>query len=242
MYPFLLFGLLLSVTLPLTGQVVINELMASNELTQADATGEFDDWIELYNNDDIEVDLGGYFLSDKADDPMKWMLPFGALIPEGGYLIIWADEDQEQDGLHANFKLAKGGEAVYFSDPTGTVLDSIVFGEQETDMGLARNPNGTGAFVIQEPTFAADNGTTDIFDPADRQALRISPNPANQSVRLDYDSPDSRPATVAIFDMLGRVQLQQAVPNGGTLPVTQLPAGRYYIRVGRIVRPLVILR
>ena len=223
------------------GQVVINELMASNENTQADAAGEFDDWIELYNNDDVPVDLGGYFLSDKGDDPMKWMLPFGSLIAEGGYLIVWADEDQEQDGLHANFKLSKAGEALYFSNPQGEVIDSIVFGEQETDRGLARSPNGTGDFQIQSPTFGADNGTTDIYDPQDRTALRIYPNPARSVVRIEFDSPTGNAEPIRIIDHLGRERWRSLASSGAPFQLPALAPSRYYLRVGQVARPLLIL-
>ena len=38
--------------------VVINEVLASNASTLADPQGEYDDWIELYNPSDEQVDVG----------------------------------------------------------------------------------------------------------------------------------------------------------------------------------------
>ena len=55
--------------------VVINELLASNVDSTADPQGEFDDWIELYNAGDIPVDIGGMYLTDDTDTPMKWQIP-----------------------------------------------------------------------------------------------------------------------------------------------------------------------
>ena len=37
------------------------------------------------------------------------------------------------------------------------IVDGFTFGEQETDMGYARVPNGTGDFTIQYPTFSSNN-------------------------------------------------------------------------------------
>ena len=37
------------------------------------------------------------------------------------------------------------------------IIDGFTFGEQETDMGYARVPNGTGNFMIQYSTFAYNN-------------------------------------------------------------------------------------
>ena len=38
--------------------------MASNDSTITDEHGEYDDWIELYNNTNNPIDLSGYYLSD----------------------------------------------------------------------------------------------------------------------------------------------------------------------------------
>ena len=43
--------------------VVINELMSDNVTAVADEAGEFDDWIELYNNSNAPIDISGYGLS-----------------------------------------------------------------------------------------------------------------------------------------------------------------------------------
>src|SRR6185436_2291048 len=48
-------------TAPATG-VVVNELMASNNITHADEAGEFEDWIELYNNNSSQVDVSLWFV------------------------------------------------------------------------------------------------------------------------------------------------------------------------------------
>ena len=39
------------------GDLVINEIMAANDQTEADEDGEFDDWIEIYNNGDESINL-----------------------------------------------------------------------------------------------------------------------------------------------------------------------------------------
>ena len=41
------------------GDLVINEIMAANDQTEADEYGEFDDWIEIYNNGDESINLLG---------------------------------------------------------------------------------------------------------------------------------------------------------------------------------------
>ena len=142
--------------------VVINELMADNDNIIADPQGDYDDWLELHNLTDNAVLLTGMYLSDKEGEPTKWQFPENTEIPANGYLIVWLDENGEDapDGLHANFKLSKGGETVMLVDTDArgnTVLDSVTFGEQETDVAFGRLPNGTGDFQVVESTPGAEN-------------------------------------------------------------------------------------
>ena len=142
--------------------IVINELMADNDNIIADPQGDYDDWLELHNLTDNAVLLTGMYLSDKEDEPTKWQFPENTEIPANGYLIVWLDENGEDapDGLHANFKLSKGGETVMLVDTDArgnTVLDSVTFGEQETDVAFGRLPNGTGDFQVVVATPEAEN-------------------------------------------------------------------------------------
>jgi hypothetical protein len=51
-------------------QVVINEFCFANYSDYA-VGGEFEDWVEFYNPTASVVNIGGYWLSDDALNPMK---------------------------------------------------------------------------------------------------------------------------------------------------------------------------
>ncbi|MHC1738425.1 MAG: CotH kinase family protein [Ignavibacteriaceae bacterium] len=133
------------------GEVVINEFMAKND-TILDPDGEAEDWIELYNNTNNEVMLDGAYLSDDYTQPAKWQLPANTTIPANGYLLIWADGDTTQTGLHSNFSLSQDGEIIIFSNSNGSLIDSVTFGAQTQNISMARVPNGTGNFTASFPT------------------------------------------------------------------------------------------
>lgn len=158
------------------GDLVINEIMASNDQTQADEYGEYDDWIEIYNMGSSNINLGDYYLSDDINILDKYNFPAITLAPDE-YFIVWADDDEEDQGdNHATFKLSASGEAVYLSDSNFNLVDSLTFGEQQTDMGYARVPNGTGPFVIQSPTFSNNNNllSSQLEYKDDRQLIKIT--------------------------------------------------------------------
>ena len=72
--------------------VVLNELMADNDSLVADPQGDFDDWLELANISEADVDLSGMYLSDDEEDLRKWQFPPQTVILAGGYLVVWADD------------------------------------------------------------------------------------------------------------------------------------------------------
>lgn len=139
--------------------IVINEVMPVNNVTAADQDGEYDDWIELYNLSSTSVNLSGYYLSDNKKEPGKWKFPQGTTIGANGYLIVWADNDTTEVGLHANFKLSSGGEDALISNPEKSIIDKTTFPAQSLELTWSRVPNGTGEFKWQSPTFNKSNGS-----------------------------------------------------------------------------------
>ncbi len=137
--------------------IIINELMPVNTTTMPDNYGEFDDWIELYNLTSNVIDLSGYFISDSKKNPAKWQFPSGTAIPGNGYLIVWADKDTTQSGLHTNFKLSSQGDMVMLSKPDLTVIDKVTYPVTSRELTYSRIPNGTGAFFWRSPTFNRSN-------------------------------------------------------------------------------------
>jgi len=143
--------------------LVINEFMASNNNNIQDTQEQYDDWIEIYNYGDEAVETGGLYLTDNLSDPVKWQIPLNnptmTTIQPGGHLLIWADGDTSDSGLHANFKLdAEGEEIALFKSDGTTMIDSVVFGEQTSDISYGRYPDGTDNWrYFGSPSPATEN-------------------------------------------------------------------------------------
>ena len=124
--------------------------MARNTKSLIDPQKEFDDWIELHNISNKEIDLSGMYLSDSKNDPRKWIFPEYTTIPPDGYLIVWADGDEgDRPGIHLNFKLSRNGETILLIDKDiygNQVLDSVGFGKQKKNVAIGRYPDGRGDF------------------------------------------------------------------------------------------------
>jgi hypothetical protein len=143
--------------------LVINEFMASNSSSIKDPQGHYDDWIEIFNYGTEAFDVGGLYLTDDLSNTTKWRIPddFPAAtnISAGGYLLIWADNDITDTGLHANFKLDADGEQIVLFDSDGrTLVDSVFFDEQVTDISFGRSGDGARNWQFFEtPTPQASN-------------------------------------------------------------------------------------
>lgn len=66
-----------------------NELQGSNLETLLDEDGDSSDWIELYNSGPGDLDLTGFGLSDRANNPFRWTFPT-CTIPADSTLLVFA--------------------------------------------------------------------------------------------------------------------------------------------------------
>ncbi len=213
------------------GDIVINELMASNSSTVKDANDEFDDWIELYNTTDNDVSVSGLFLSDDVLNLTKWALPEMS-IPANDYLIVWADSEESQAGVHSNFKLSSSGEQLYLSLISEAIVDSITFTSQLEDISYGRFPNGTGDFTLLSPTFSASNNTASIIPEDDALLLYTYPNPVEEILYISMES--QKEFTLQFVDILGKVLYSENFSAGiiqTELPLSQYVSGVYLITV-----------
>src|SRR5690554_2104679 len=105
---------------PVVNAVVINEFQSSNGYVLADSDGDYQDWIELYNENDYLVDLTGYHLSDDLTDLSRWEFPSGTEIPSKEYLLVFASgKDRSVGELHTNFRINREGEPLVLVDADG---------------------------------------------------------------------------------------------------------------------------
>lgn len=107
-----------------SAMILISEIMAGNVSTLQDEDAEYTDWIELVNQSDEDLSLGGYYLSDDPNNLIKWLIP-DVIIKAHEYLIIFASgKDRYTSPLHTNFKLSSNGEHLFLTNPDGKTIES----------------------------------------------------------------------------------------------------------------------
>ena len=213
------------------GDLVINEIMAQNTLTITDTNGEYEDWIELHNNTNTTLSLDNLFLTDSSTNLIKWQFPDGIIIEPDGYLIVWADEDGGQEGLHASFKLSSSGESVILAYANGTIVDSVDYGLQTADVSYARIPNGTGNFVITGSTFNYNNQLLSTSEAEFKQNLSIFPNPTSGNIFIQ--NKQSYIEKMVIYNLQGQLLFENKYQNQNqiSLDLSNYPNGIYMLNI-----------
>ena len=211
------------------GDVLINEIVASNTTSAYDSNGENDDWVELFNTTSSAIDLSGMYLSDDPINLMKWSFPIGTSIPANGYLMVWCDNDMGQTGLHTNFKLSSLGENIILSNGA-TIYDQVLFGVQTADVACARCPDGS-LFSFATPTPNATNNceaaVTEIDEPLN---IRAYPVPATDFIK--FVSSEEGQLQLKITDIQGRLILNRMlISDENEISISDWSTGIYYASI-----------
>lgn len=168
--------------------VKINEILASNDTIIKDDYEEYEDYIELYNKGAVPLDIRGLLISDEKKNPAKYQIPNTKepiVILPNGYLLLWADDDQ-QGPLHTNFKLGKSGEKFALFQNNGVELiktDELEFGNQLENISYGAIYNGinTGknSWNYQYPTPGYSNEQIIV------KTIDIKQDNSNESRKID---------------------------------------------------------
>ncbi len=137
----------------------INEVVPQNLGQFCDAAdgqaGCDDDWIEIYNSGLVPVDLNGMYLSDESGNPTKHKITGPLVVPPLGHLTLWADGQLGQGAAHLNFTLNDRDGAIYLSDTSGALLDTLSWSGLASGNARVRIPDGTN--TLQTVTAATQN-------------------------------------------------------------------------------------
>lgn len=213
------------------GQVVLNELVSFNFIGCTDATGANEDWIELFNTTGSPLNLEGLYVTDDPANHFKCALP-SYIIPPYGFALIWADEDAGSPGeIHANFKLASGGEYVLLCNATGTVLDSVAYGILATDNSYGRCPNGNGPWITYSWGGCAGwNICPGGVEEEAHSDIAVYPNPASAFLNVIKSGDD--PVNYELVSAIGQICLTGIFSNeANVLDISGLSTGIYILLI-----------
>ena len=210
----------------------INEVLASNKNGIKDESNSYEDWIELYNGSNSDLNINELYLTDKKDNPYKHeiQLSDGVLI-SNDHLVLWADDDEDDGEYHLNFKLSKDGECIYlnqFIQGQLDQLDSLCFTQQLSDVSYGRTDDGSSEFVFfNTPTpNEANSFATNIITSPEISSFEVYPNPSSDLITIELLSEEK----IEIYDITGILVLTS---SSRYVNIQNLKAGVYLIKKGK---------
>lgn len=215
--------------------VIINELVSSNNVIE-DEFGGKDDYLELYNNGDEDVNIAGWYISDTPANGTLAQIPSTdagkTTIPAKGRLILWADDEPGQGVLHLGFKLGKDGESVVLSkmNTLGTVfiVDSVTYPFMNTNMSYSRKSDGSPEWVVQTTTFNSSNLLSSL-ESVPENMVNIYPTLVNES----FTVLNASGLGLTITDLTGKTLHRSSCQSDNeTIRTDFLKKGLYLVTVG----------
>ena len=202
--------------------VVVNEILAHTDLPLSDS-------IELYNTTVSSVDISGWYLSDSANDLLKFEIPDGTVIAAGGY-VVFTESDfnpNPQAPAASDFALSSSrGDDVWLTiaDQSGllpqTFVDHVDFPATPNGESMGRLPNGTGSlYPMQSNTFGSANSDARV-GPVVFSEIHYSPGSPSINAIVTY--PD------LVRDDLEYVEIHNPTPNAIDLTNWRIRGGIDY--------------
>ena len=213
-------------------ELAVTELVI-NEINYCSSPSfDTEDWIELYNPIEENIDISGWKISDNNPDN-TFVFPVGSQIYGNDYLIICRDTTRFNSiqlnvgKVYGNFDfgLSSSGDMVLLFDSHGDLIDSVLF-ESTNEWPSLPNGNGPTLSLINpqcdnteavswkaSELYGTPGKINDIYTKTEREEFNNNindfylydnyPNPCNNSTLISYQLPVNGNVTLKVFDILG---------------------------------------
>ena len=132
--------------------VAINEFLADPD---SDVNGDGtlntseDEFLEVYNFGNTDVDISGYTISDAVR--VRHTFPAGTVLEPGQGVVVYGSivpvNPCQQSATDGELGLNNSGDNITLSSANGDLVDEVNYAGSTNDVSLAREVDGTGNFV-----------------------------------------------------------------------------------------------
>ncbi len=219
-----------------------------------------EDWVELYNPHDYDLDIAGWVFKDDDDDH-AFIFPENTVIEADGYLVVCRDTTMFKTHFpqissylgDLDFGFSSEGELLRIYNPEGILIDTVHYG---INSPWPQEPNGGGptlelihpwldnadgenwmASTLYGTPGAMNSYMVNIAESEWRKeklSISVYPNPASTSV-LVYTNDNFliKDGILQLFNSFGNevLTIEKIFAQAIEITVDQLPKGLYVFRI-----------
>lgn len=159
-----------NVELPVIPQLLfINEIQAENTGIYHDPEFEYDPWIEIYNPNNFQINLGGYYLSLNGS-PTQWQIPtnepFNTVIAPNNFKVFWCDNDLAFGASHTPLVINSNGGTALLTGPNGIdLVSSLAWGTLASGQSAGCSTDGSPNIINFNPATPINSNTLQFITP-----------------------------------------------------------------------------
>lgn len=159
---FLIALIFFSETLKTERNILLNEVCSNNFSVGKSDKDNYCDYVELYNLTEQDMSLDDYFLSDEKEKLCKYSLQ-GMSIPAKGHVVVWLDENIEEDAEQISFGISDQGESLYLVKGTKEeIVDHVYVPKLMYNTCYARIEDGGAQWSIMQATVGSTNAEASV--------------------------------------------------------------------------------
>ncbi len=192
------------------GDVVINEIA-----WMGTGASYNDEWVELLNNTEKEVDLDGWVLKAEDGSPE---IGLSGTIPARGYFLLERTDDATVNDIDADFiytgALGNSGEHLKLISPSGEIIDEVICGDgwfagdNDTKMSMERIlPEEDGSL---ETNWMSNDGETIWSRDADGGDIVGTPKKENSVFGAEYVDDENGGGEKIEFELPENIRIGEA--------------------------------
>ncbi|HLP58835.1 MAG TPA: lamin tail domain-containing protein [Candidatus Deferrimicrobium sp.] len=212
-------------------------------------TDTVEEWIELYNNSPVTVDISGWKIIDNNGSGSTFTIPAGTLIAPGTYYTIAVDSTgfmalygYDADQYGAIPSMNNDGDVLVLKNKSGTIIDAVAWeggstGGLPAGWGSTTDPSAATGYTIVRPGPTADTDTYADWSTDDGNGYpqtQFMNNPDQMKVifsEIFYDTPgtDSVEEWIELYNnspMTVDISGWTITDNNGTGATFTIPSGK----------------
>lgn len=181
--------------------LVINEIMTANVDVFLDPSMNYGSWIEIYNQDSVDIDISGWYLSNDSTNNLQY--PLGnrtRKVKAKGFLTLWFGHYDDYCLDQIDMSLSYDGGVVMLSDKDGNIICKASYGVIPARISYARKTDGADEWGLTGNPTPGKTNASSVF--------------ASEQLPAPVVSVDSRLFTEQFY-------FNVTIPEGATLYYTK---------------------